>query len=115
MPAALEHLADFADVERRVLRAGADPDFLLWKLLEKDRGADAIDRAEIVDDPLVVLRDDAELGNVRERERECGDPVAAMELGLVEGEPEEIEPALRLALIHRAGERRHVHPCSHES
>ncbi len=109
MAAALELLADLADIDRRDFRAGADADFVFGKFLEKYGRFDAFDRAEVIDDAFVVFGEDLEFLDDIQRQRESGDPVVRMKLGGVQRVAKEVETAARLAVIHRAGEAGDIH------
>src|SRR4051812_32154736 len=71
MPAAAKTLADCGDIRRFALRPHADAHLAFRQFLKKDGNDYALDRAEVIDQPLIVFRQHAELFRRLQREAEA--------------------------------------------
>src|SRR5207248_3012835 len=91
VPAATVTHADFADIDARVFRAQAHADFAFGEFLEKRGDDHALDRADVIDEALVVLGLGADLAGDRERQPEAGHAAVAREFQNVEQRAQQLD------------------------
>src|SRR5688572_21345604 len=100
MPAATEESADLRHINLWRLGTQADTDAPVAEFFKERCRHDPIDRANVIDQPLIILRDHPQLGRRLESEREARHAVAAGEAKHVEQSAQQFEPAPRITLVH---------------
>ena len=63
--ATAKFFANRADIDRVVFRAHAHAHFSIWQFLEENRHDHPAHRAQMIDQPFVVFRDNAEAARTR--------------------------------------------------
>src|ERR1700722_16758586 len=114
MSAATEFLTDRAHVNLIALRAHTDPDLPVGQFLKKDCNDHSVNRAEVIDQALVIFRQHAELLCGSETQLKTRDAVVGIETHCAEKLAQQFNASPRIIFVSKLADLSNIHSSSNQ-